>query len=62
MPRRSRTRTICNGTVSARRNWLTPVVFDPNNPAIIYYGGNVLNKSTDRGDDLDAHQPGPKST
>jgi photosystem II stability/assembly factor-like uncharacterized protein len=43
-------RTISSGTVSERRNWLTPVVLDPNNPAIIYYGGNVLNKSTDRGD------------
>jgi photosystem II stability/assembly factor-like uncharacterized protein len=43
-------RTISNGTVSERRNWLTPVVLDPNNPAIVYYGGNVLNKSTDRGD------------
>jgi hypothetical protein len=43
-------RTISNGTISDRRNWLTPVVLDPNNPAIVYYGGNVLNKSTDRGD------------
>jgi photosystem II stability/assembly factor-like uncharacterized protein len=43
-------RTISNGTVSERRNWLTPVVLDPNNPAIVYYGGNVMNKSTDRGD------------
>jgi photosystem II stability/assembly factor-like uncharacterized protein len=43
-------RTISNGTVSERRNWLTPVVLDPNNPAIVYYGGNVINKSTDRGD------------
>jgi sortilin (neurotensin receptor 3) len=33
-------------TTSARRNWQTPVVFDPNNPAIIYYGGNQLNRST----------------
>ena len=43
-------RTISIGTVSERRNWLTPVVLDPNDPAVIYYGGNVLNKSTDRGD------------
>jgi photosystem II stability/assembly factor-like uncharacterized protein len=41
--------TMSNGTVSARRNWLTPVVLDPNNPAIVYYGGNVLNRSADRG-------------
>jgi hypothetical protein len=34
-------------TTSNRRNWQTPVVFDPNNPAIMYYGGNRLNRSTD---------------
>ena len=33
-------------TVSDRRNWITPVVFDPSNPAIMYYGGNRLNRST----------------
>jgi photosystem II stability/assembly factor-like uncharacterized protein len=43
-------RTISNGTVSTRRNWLTPVVLDPNDPATVYYGGNQLNKSTNRGD------------
>jgi hypothetical protein len=43
-------RTISTGTISTRRNWLTPIVLDPNDPSIIYYGGNVLNKSTDRGD------------
>jgi hypothetical protein len=33
-------------TTSDRRNWTTPVVFDPSNPAIMYYGGNRLNRST----------------
>lgn len=33
-------------TTSDRRGWLTPVVFDPSNPAIMYYGGNRLNRST----------------
>ncbi|GAA0211235.1 exo-alpha-sialidase [Saccharothrix mutabilis subsp. mutabilis] len=33
-------------TTSTRRGWLTPVVLDPNNPAIVYYGGNRLNRST----------------
>lgn len=33
-------------TTSSRRAWLTPVVFDPSNPAIMYYGGNQLNRST----------------
>ena len=35
-------------TGSTRRNWLTPVVLDPNDPAIVYYGGNALHKSTNR--------------
>jgi hypothetical protein len=33
-------------TVSQRRNWETPIVFDPNNPSIMYYGGNILNRTT----------------
>jgi len=33
-------------TTSDRRNWLTPVVFDPSNPATMYYGGNRINRST----------------
>jgi photosystem II stability/assembly factor-like uncharacterized protein/transposase-like protein len=41
--------SFSNGTISVRRNWLTPIVFDKNNPATMYYGGNVLNKTTDRG-------------
>jgi hypothetical protein len=36
-------------SVSTRWNWLSPLVFDPNDPTILYFGGNVLNKSTDRG-------------
>ena len=35
--------------VASRRNWFTPLVFDPRNPAVMYYGGNVLNRSTDGG-------------
>ena len=42
-------RTISNGTVSTRRNWLTPVVLDPNVPTTIYYGGNQLNKNNKTG-------------
>jgi photosystem II stability/assembly factor-like uncharacterized protein len=41
--------SISSGTVSDRRNWTTPVVLDPNDPAILYYGGNHLNRSTDHG-------------
>jgi hypothetical protein len=32
-------------TTSDRRNWETPIAFDPNNPAIMYYGGNILNRT-----------------
>ncbi|HEX9376372.1 MAG TPA: glycosyl hydrolase [Actinomycetota bacterium] len=33
-------------TTSTRRNWLVPIVFDPNNTQVMYYGGNRLNRST----------------
>jgi photosystem II stability/assembly factor-like uncharacterized protein len=33
----------------ARRNWFTPVVLDPTDPTVLYYGANVLNRSTDGG-------------
>lgn len=36
-------------TTADRTNWYTPVQFDPVNPAILYYGGNRLNRSTDGG-------------
>ncbi|MBC8487211.1 MAG: T9SS type A sorting domain-containing protein [Bacteroidetes bacterium] len=36
-----------NGISSSdRKNWNTPVVFDPSNPEILYYGANRLYKST----------------
>jgi len=31
-----------------RKNWNTPVIFDPANPEILYYGSNKLYKSTNR--------------
>lgn len=38
-----------NGISSSdRMNWCTPVVFDPGNPEILYYGSNRLYKSTNR--------------
>lgn len=40
------TMSAFGSTNSTRRGWLTPVVFDPSNPAIMYYGGNRLNRST----------------
>ncbi|SFQ50763.1 Uncharacterized protein SAMN05421810_108168 [Amycolatopsis arida] len=36
-------------TTADRRNWFTPVQFDPNDPSVLYYGGNRLNRSTDGG-------------
>jgi len=33
---------------SDRKNWNTPVIFDPANSQILYYGANRLYKSTDR--------------
>jgi photosystem II stability/assembly factor-like uncharacterized protein len=39
------TSTTIGATTSQRRNWETPVVFDPNNPSIMYYGGNILNRT-----------------
>jgi hypothetical protein len=36
-----------NATTSDRRNWQTPVVLDPATPSTVYYGGNLLNRSTD---------------
>lgn len=39
-------RSSFGATTSDRRGWLTPVVFDPSNPSVMYYGGNRLNRST----------------
>jgi len=33
---------------SDRKNWNTPVVFDPSNPEILYYGANRIYKSSNR--------------
>jgi photosystem II stability/assembly factor-like uncharacterized protein len=37
-----------NQTVSDRCNWETPVVLDPANPAVLYHGGERLNRSSNR--------------
>ncbi len=36
-----------------RTNWNTPIVMDPTDPLTIYYGGNRLWKSIDRGDNFE---------
>jgi photosystem II stability/assembly factor-like uncharacterized protein len=33
---------------SDRKNWNTPVVFDPGNPSVLYYGSNRLYRSVNR--------------
>jgi photosystem II stability/assembly factor-like uncharacterized protein len=35
---------------SARITTDAPIVLDPSNPNVVYFGGNVLDRSTDRGD------------
>jgi hypothetical protein len=39
------TSSTIGATTADRRNWETPIVFDPNNPSIMYYGGNILNRT-----------------
>jgi photosystem II stability/assembly factor-like uncharacterized protein len=36
-------------TISQRRNWKSPLLFDPNDPAIMYYAGNIVNRSVNGG-------------
>ncbi len=40
-----------------RRNWNTPVVLDPNNPQVMYYGAERLYKSTNRAQAWDPISP-----
>lgn len=35
-----------NAIGSSRRNWFAPLQFDPTNPAILYYAGNRVHRST----------------
>ena len=42
-----------------RFNWNAGLAHDPFEPGTIYIGSQFVHKSTDRGDDLDGHQPGP---
>ena len=48
---------IQDGAASVRWNWHSPLVIDPNNPAVLYFAGNQLNRSTDRGDTWTAISP-----
>ena len=42
-----------------RFNWNAPIVLSPQDPKTVYYGGNVLFRTTNYGHSWDGHQPGP---
>ncbi|HYV37375.1 MAG TPA: hypothetical protein VE988_16825, partial [Gemmataceae bacterium] len=42
---------------SGRYNWSAPMLLSPHDPKTLYYGGNVLLKSTERGANLKAISP-----
>lgn len=42
---------------ASRFGWLAPVVLDPNNPSIVYWGGDRLNRSTDSAASFQAISP-----
>jgi hypothetical protein len=48
---------IRDGAAGVRWNWHAPLVIDPNDPAVVYFAGNQLNRSTDRGDTWTAISP-----
>ena len=38
-----------NQIIGERKNWLTPIVFDPRNPSTVYTASSIVHKSTDDG-------------
>jgi photosystem II stability/assembly factor-like uncharacterized protein len=44
-------------TTSQRRNWWTPLVFDPSDADVMYYAGNIVNRSTNGGVSWQAISP-----
>jgi photosystem II stability/assembly factor-like uncharacterized protein len=48
---------IQDGAAGLRFNWHAPLVIDPNDPQVLYFGSNQLNRSTDRGDTWTAISP-----
>jgi photosystem II stability/assembly factor-like uncharacterized protein len=56
------------GSVGYRFNWSAPILISPHNPRTLYFGGNFLFRSSNRGDtwyiisgDLTRGQPGPSA-
>ncbi|CAN5742151.1 hypothetical protein BH20ACT23_BH20ACT23_09430 [soil metagenome] len=50
-------RSFTSRTTSQRRNWMSPLEFDSNDPNVMYYGGNILNRTTDGGETWTAISP-----
>ncbi|MFM9366983.1 WD40/YVTN/BNR-like repeat-containing protein [Streptomyces sp. Da 82-17] len=48
---------FADATTYQRRNWFTPVVHDPADPKVLYYGAEVVNRSTDGGKTWKAISP-----
>jgi photosystem II stability/assembly factor-like uncharacterized protein len=42
----SSTSSFAAEVVSARKNWFTPIEFDPEDPATVYTGGEIMSRST----------------
>jgi photosystem II stability/assembly factor-like uncharacterized protein len=40
---------ISNKVISTRKNWFTPIEFDPENPDVVFSGGEIMSRSTDKG-------------
>lgn len=55
------TTTAFGQTTSNRRNWQTAITFDPSDTNVMYYVGDVVNRSTDKGATWTAISP-PLST
>ena len=51
------TTTRFGATTSNRRNWQTAITFDPRNTDVMYYVGDVVNRSTDKGTTWTAISP-----
>lgn len=45
------------GSFGARKNWNTPIIFDPSDSEIVYYGANQLYRTTNAGTNWSAISP-----
>jgi hypothetical protein len=49
--------TAGTSAVADRNAYFSPMVFDPNNPATVYWAGDIVNRSTDNGSNWTAVSP-----